>query len=398
MHVLLDLDHQSSLNTTNTSLDVDYPSLEAVDVPFQVTLVTLFSLTACLSLGGNLTVIAILTFGKRSSGDLRAFLINLAVSDVTMAVFSIPFTYTLFMLGRWIFPPWFCPIAMAMQHTSVIVSVYTLMAIGIDRYRAIWYPFERHSRNLRNKVVILGIWLMAGLVSAIQLKVVEAYQFKYDGRWHYDCAERWLEPQHGRMYTVFIFLFTFVIPLFGMALTYSSIAWKMWRRSSPGNADPDRDLVQLRAKRKVIKMLVTIVVLFSFCWLPLQIFNAVYNFFPAFANTTTDTSRTLYALSYFGCLWLANANSFVNPLIYCFMSENFRADLRDLFWRVWRRENNRQHHGGSLRSSTRTTISLAHHSDYPRSFRRSKYERSFKSTSFEKHPDNRKYNAVHSYL
>ncbi|XP_046688127.1 tachykinin-like peptides receptor 99D [Homalodisca vitripennis] len=183
-----------------------------------------------------------------------------------------------------------------------------------------------------------------------------------------------------------------------MALTYSSIAWKMWRRSSPGNADPDRDLVQLRAKRKVIKMLVTIVVLFSFCWLPLQIFNAVYNFFPAFANTTTDTSRTLYALSYFGCLWLANANSFVNPLIYCFMSENFRADLRDLFWRVWRRENNRQHHGGSLRSSTRTTISLAHHSDYPRSFRRSKYERSFKSTSFEKHPDNRKYNAVHSYL
>ncbi|KAG8287399.1 hypothetical protein J6590_039023 [Homalodisca vitripennis] len=65
MHVLLDLDHQSSLNTTNTSLDVDYPSLEAVDVPFQVTLVTLFSLTACLSLGGNLTVIAILTFGKR---------------------------------------------------------------------------------------------------------------------------------------------------------------------------------------------------------------------------------------------------------------------------------------------------------------------------------------------
>ncbi|KAG8287396.1 hypothetical protein J6590_039020 [Homalodisca vitripennis] len=165
----------------------------------------------------------------------------------------------------------------------------------------------------------------SGLISATQLKVVRSHQFTLEDKWHYDCAERWLEPQHGRMYTVFIFLFTFVIPLFGMALTYSSIAWKMWRRSSPGNADPDRDLVQLRAKRKVIKMLVTIVVLFSFCWLPLQIFNAVYNFFPAFANTTTDTSRTLYALSYFGCLWLANANSFVNPLIYCFMSENFRV-------------------------------------------------------------------------
>ncbi|XP_054258129.1 tachykinin-like peptides receptor 99D [Macrosteles quadrilineatus] len=389
-------------NTTNGTLeilDIDYPSLEAVDTPFQVCLVVLFSLTACLSLGGNLTVIAILTFGKRSSGDLRAFLINLAVSDVTMAIFSIPFTYTLFMLGRWVFPPWFCPIVMAMQHTSVIVSVYTLMAIGFDRYRAIWYPFDRHSRNLRNKVIIFCIWVMAGLVSAIQLKVVESRQFKYDGRMNQDCSERWSEPHHSRYYTVFIFLFTFFIPLFGLALTYSSIAWKMWRRSSPGNADPDRDLVQLRAKRKVIKMLVTIVVLFSLCWLPLQTFYAIYAFFPDFANSQTDASRLVYVLSYFGCLWLANANSFVNPLIYCFMSENFRADLRDMVWRVWRRNNSHNLHGGSIRSSTRTTICMTHHnSDYSRSFRRSQRDMSFKSTTFEKNADYRRYSNVHSYL
>jgi len=38
-----------------------------------------------------------------------------------------------FMLGRWIFHPLFCSVVIVMQHVSVVVSVYTLTAIGIDR-------------------------------------------------------------------------------------------------------------------------------------------------------------------------------------------------------------------------------------------------------------------------
>lgn len=55
------------VNRSNSTLlaDVDYPSLEVVDADLQLILVILFSLTACLSLTGNLTVIAILVLGKR---------------------------------------------------------------------------------------------------------------------------------------------------------------------------------------------------------------------------------------------------------------------------------------------------------------------------------------------
>ncbi|XP_075215220.1 RYamide receptor-like [Lycorma delicatula] len=305
--------------------DYDYPSLEVVEPPIQAALVLLFSVTATLSLSGNLTVIIILSLGKRSSGDLKAFLINLAVSDVTMAIFSIPFTYTMFLLGRWVFAPWFCPIVMAMQHVSVIVSVYTLMAIGIDRYKAVMHPLDLRTRKCRNKLVIAGIWVMAGAVSAVQLYISEAKQFKYDRQWHYECREQWSSPSYSQAYTVFVFSFTFGVPLLGLAYTYSAIAWRMWRRASPGNPDPDRDLVQLRAKKKVIKMLATVVILFTLCWLPLQMFLVLFYFIPGFGTWDTETGRRVYALSYFACLWLANANSFVNPLVYCFMSDNFRV-------------------------------------------------------------------------
>lgn len=110
-----------------------YEELELLDKNWQIMIIFLYTLTAALALFGNILAICALLFGKRSSKELRIFLVNLSMSDIMMALFSIPFTYMDFMLGRWIFAPAFCPIVQQMQMTCVFVSVYTLTAIGIDR-------------------------------------------------------------------------------------------------------------------------------------------------------------------------------------------------------------------------------------------------------------------------
>lgn len=133
--------------------------LNAVSSPvLQAVLVCMYCITALLSVLGNVTVIVVLCCRRstrrrppaRRQGSskggaippqphqpchpgLRLLLINLAVSDVTMAVFCIPFTYTQFMLNRWIFSVNFCPIVQFMQMCSVMASVLTLTLIGIDR-------------------------------------------------------------------------------------------------------------------------------------------------------------------------------------------------------------------------------------------------------------------------
>jgi hypothetical protein len=121
---------------TNASFEEQTTSIndfELLDAFWQKLLITLYSLTAALSLIGNIIAIWVLMAGKRSSRELRMFLVNLSLSDITMALFSIPFTYTDFILGRWIFLPQFCPVVQFMQLASVFVSVYTLTVIGIDR-------------------------------------------------------------------------------------------------------------------------------------------------------------------------------------------------------------------------------------------------------------------------
>jgi hypothetical protein len=124
----------TSSDITNKSTDTSHSrQLEALDAPMRAFLVCLYSTTSCLAFFGNVVVIIVEIFGKRSAINLRKFLINLAVSDIMIGVFCVPFTYTDFMLGRWIFPFWLCPTAQFVQILSVFVTAFTLTIISIER-------------------------------------------------------------------------------------------------------------------------------------------------------------------------------------------------------------------------------------------------------------------------
>ena len=127
-----------TLNSTNKSIHnyTKQPSLESLEAfrpSIQWALIILYSLTALISFCSHVTVILVLYYGKKSSRELKKFLINLSLSDVCMSLCSIPFTYTDFMLGHWIFHPFLCPLASFATITALCVSVYTLIVIGIDR-------------------------------------------------------------------------------------------------------------------------------------------------------------------------------------------------------------------------------------------------------------------------
>ena len=82
---------------------------------YQSVLIALYTTTTLLAVTGNVTVIVVLSVGRRSRTDLRAFLLNLAVADLTMAIFCMPFTFTATMLHNWIFGAAMCTIVLFLQ-------------------------------------------------------------------------------------------------------------------------------------------------------------------------------------------------------------------------------------------------------------------------------------------
>jgi len=143
------INYHLNSNYSNFTLS-QLPPLEALGPTYQLLLAMLYSVTAILAFILNFIAATILLVNKRSSADLRKYLINLAFADILMALFSIPFSYTDFMYGRWIFPLFLCPVSQFIQVCAVCISIYTLIAIGIERYETfqIKISFKLDSKSI----------------------------------------------------------------------------------------------------------------------------------------------------------------------------------------------------------------------------------------------------------
>nr|XP_046919940.1 QRFP-like peptide receptor [Dermatophagoides farinae] len=228
------MDHTQ--NTNNNNNKTSEKSLEALDESYQIFLIILYSFTACFAFISNLLTIIVMWKGKRCTRDLRKFLINLSIADLLMAMFTIPFTYTYYMFGHWIFVPSMCSIVNFAQLTTITVSIYTLVAIAIDRYMAIMHPLKKSKswfKRHRTLIVIL-IWLSGLLLGLLQFFASETKTFIHNQREYISCDERWKpESMEGKLYTAFIFATTFALPMLALCIIYTAMGWKLFRYRGP---------------------------------------------------------------------------------------------------------------------------------------------------------------------
>ncbi|KAL5018289.1 hypothetical protein ScPMuIL_004011 [Solemya velum] len=339
----------TNISFTNGSDLNSFGALGHVSSGFHVVLILLYSFTTVTAILGNVTAITIFAKGKRSKTDLRPFLINLAIADLIMAIFCIPFTFTYQILEEWVFSRPMCPIVLFLQMVSVTASVSTNMAIGIDRFYAVAFPLRLRITTSRYRLIIGIIWLITlGLASA-QFSLGRA-ELTADNI--LECGEKFENEVLQRVYTMFVLFLTYITPLAILTITYSIVGRILWRRTTPGNADAVRDQLQLKSKRKVVKMLVTVVTLFGLCWLPLHTFILVLDFNPDIEKN--ESLGDILSYTYYGVHWVAMSNSFVNPIIYGFMNESFRIDLKHFIFRLCPRcHSSHAHRHGAVKRKAR---------------------------------------------
>ena len=228
--------------------------IHGLPVGAQCFLVGLYSITALMSVLGNLLVIVVYFIGRQPRSDLRILLVNLAFSDVVMAIFCMPFTFAYTMLNKWVFGRVMCTLVLYMQNVAVIASVGTSMAIAVDRYLAVANPMGARSSQFNVVFAVLAIWFVSATLGSAQLAVGRVTDvMSPDGVPVTECLEVWPEPkQRWRIaYSVFMLVSTYLLPLFVIAIAYGLISRILWRRKTPGNANAERDAHQLKSTRKV---------------------------------------------------------------------------------------------------------------------------------------------------
>ncbi|GFU37114.1 RYamide receptor [Nephila pilipes] len=285
------------------------------------------------AIGGNVIVCYIVFAYQRMRSVTNFFIVNLAVGDILMASLCIPFGFVSnLLLQYWPFGAVMCVVVSYAQAVSVFISAYTLVAISFDRYIAILYPLRPRMTKLQAKLIIILVWIVALLTplpTAIMSKLAQPQDWiEMNLTDRYTCMEAWDSNTQRYHYSMALMILQYFFPLAVLIYTYSRIAIVVWGKRTPGEAQDARDQRMAASKRKMIKMMITVVSVFTLCWLPL---NALI-----VAGDEHDVIWQFSHIHYvwFVCHWLAMSSTAYNPIIYCWMNSKYRDGFRQVFVRL----------------------------------------------------------------
>ncbi|KYM92939.1 G-protein coupled receptor moody [Atta colombica] len=202
-------------NPGSVILFVDYPRWLLC---FAAACCILFML---VGIPGNLITVIALFRTKKLKNATAVFIMNLSISDLMFCCFNLPLATSTFWHRSWLHGPLLCRLFPLLRYGLVAVSLFSVLAITINRYVMIGHP-SLYSMLYKTKFLIpmvLAIWIIA-----FGLLVVT--WFERFGRFGLDpvigsCTI--LPDINGRSPKEFLFVLAFLIPCLAITVCYARI-------------------------------------------------------------------------------------------------------------------------------------------------------------------------------
>ncbi|XP_053344799.1 adenosine receptor A1-like [Clarias gariepinus] len=309
----------------------------SIDVPYMVVELVI----AFLSTVGNLLVCVAVGFNHKLHTVTNYFLVSLAVADLCVGTLAIPCAI-MTDLGIPRHNLYLCLLMLSVLIMLTQSSIFSLLAVAVERYVAIFMPFRYHSTMTpRNALlVILLTWVLAFLIGLVPLM-----------GWHKTHDFCVFVNVVDMNYMVYFNFFACVLtPLVVMFLIYAQIfltvKWHMQRIvTDRGGQASVEGAVNIKKEIKTATSLFLVLFLFTVCWIPLHIINCFLLLCP---SCPVPPSLLLTAII------LSHANSAVNPFLYAYRMRSFREAFKGIFL-CWRGGAVRQERHDNGRVATRHT-------------------------------------------
>ncbi|KZC05137.1 PREDICTED: G-protein coupled receptor moody [Dufourea novaeangliae] len=170
---------------------------------------------------GNLFTIMALSRTRKLRNATAIFIMNLSISDLMFCCFNLPLATSTFWHSSWRHGPLLCRLFPLLRYGLVAVSLFTILAITINRYVMIGHP-RLYPKLYKQKYLIpmvFSIWIVA-------FGVLVVTWFETWGRFGLDTAIgscSILPDVHGRSPKEFLFVVAFLIPCIAIVVCYARI-------------------------------------------------------------------------------------------------------------------------------------------------------------------------------
>lgn len=284
---------------------------------------------------------------------------SLALADLCFLV-TLPLWATYTAMGyHWPFGQPLCQISSFLTALNMYASVFSLSMLSVERYwvltgRQRFHPHLPQRCPSRAVWILGGVWVVAGTLALpglllrsireVELEddeltsVVLSCQMDYSlliGTELEEAESERAEMRWAAALSLKSTLIGFLLPLVVLLFCYCSLA-RLLNRHFKHGPHPDR-----RRQRRLLRVIVTLVLAFFLCWLPLHVNKTVSMLLEfEFLQYSCTMDQALLAIHpYVTCV--AYLNSCLNPLLYAACDPSFRRRCRRALL-LWCRRNNQK--------------------------------------------------------
>ncbi|KAG7322684.1 hypothetical protein KOW79_014030 [Hemibagrus wyckioides] len=282
------------------------------------------------TVGGNVLVCLAVCTSRRLRCISSCFVVALAVTDLLVGLFVLPLSATLELRGgRWPLGGTICNIYLSVDVTLGTASIFTLLAISVDRYLAISAPLSYTTRltPARATAAIVVIWITSLTVAFAPIHMGwNTADFNVQNRdWRMGnegdegrtCRYEW--NNNYVLLAAFCMYFFPLLVMCGMYHRIFSMAREQVRRIRAATPSITRSSTSLRGatlrEHKATMTLAAVLGVFIVCWLPYIVFFTCMGL-----RRETEPPRVAHSV----VLWLGYFNSALNPILYPALNRDFR--------------------------------------------------------------------------
>lgn len=296
---------------------------------------------AIFGISGNFISILALSNCKHIRNATTAFIVNLCVSDLLFCCFCIPLVAQVFLTRKWFSSDVICKMFAFARFSSPMVSMFTVLAITINRYILIVhpniYPLLYKKRHIFTMIGI--IWLFPIAVLSLPLSGIWGRLGRHPNT--RICTILKVNEKSPKM---FIYIIGLLVPSLLFLVCYTAIyitvrkiegktkrwnlqasfKWIRHKRNKSSEVITENKPEVLITNRhdknrpRLLRMMLVIFMVFTFCYFPmfhLKVFRR------------GSDNPYLNVFSYI-CFFFSTV---VNPVIYIVMSREYRKAYKSLF-------------------------------------------------------------------
>ena len=289
---------------------------------------SILALITTVTFIGNMLIVTVFFKTPSLRTSTNYYIVSMAVSDFIGPFFIWPLYVSEGMLTRTVFISGSsalaaCKLGMYFRAVSLTVSVLSLVLISVDRFVAIVFPFKFAVMNRKIRVSLLVVSWLVPLLGVLPYLIFSEITTVENRR---VCRFMVSDEAKIGIHANGIALF-YILPLITIVVLYSLIMIKLKKSTKNSNIQTrPQDIVERsQQNRKILKILITIVIAFFFCWTPLSVYFFLRIFCPDLF--VLDSCLLITGFTFYVFPSLSTA---VNPLILFSFSTNYKQALRSL--------------------------------------------------------------------